>query len=86
MQEKWQTVITPRNKLFQLDVKGLWQYRDLVYLFVRRNFKVLYQQTALGPLWIVLNPVITTVTFTLPLTPGDAPQGGAPEKEETPWS
>lgn len=65
MQEKWQTVITPRNKLFQLDVKGLWHYRDLVYLFVRRNFKVLYQQTALGPLWIILNPVLTTLTFTL---------------------
>lgn len=65
MQEKWQTVITPRNKLFYLDVKGLWHYRDLVFLFVRRNFKVLYQQTALGPIWVVLNPLITTLTFTL---------------------
>ncbi len=79
MQEKWQTVITPRNKLFQLDVKGLWHYRDLVYLFVRRNFKVLYQQTALGPLWIILNPVITTLTFTLLGGIADIPTDGIPQ-------
>ena len=80
LQEKWQTVITPRNKLFYLDVKGLWHYRDLVFLFVRRNFKVLYQQTALGPIWVLLNPLITTITFTVifgnvaKLSTNDTPQ------------
>ena len=57
------TVIRPRNGWFDLDLAELWRYRDLVVMFVKRNFTVLYKQTILGPAWILLNPLLTTVIF-----------------------
>ena len=57
--------ITPKPNLFQLHLKELWRYRDLVYLFVYRDFVSLYKQTILGPLWFFLQPLFTTVVFTL---------------------
>ena len=46
-----------------IDLQELWRYRDLIIMFVKRNFTVLYKQTILGPAWIILNPLITTVIF-----------------------
>ena len=46
-----------------MDLEELWRYRDLIVMFVKRNFTVMYKQTILGPLWIILNPLITTVLF-----------------------
>lgn len=63
--EKFQTVITPKNKLFDLHLGELWRYRDLVMLFVRRTFVSQYKQTILGPAWAVIQPLLTTVVFTL---------------------
>lgn len=60
---EWTTVIKPKTGWFDIDVNELWQYRDLVTMFVKRNFTVLYKQTILGPLWILLNPLITTILF-----------------------
>ena len=60
---EWTTVIRPRTGWFDLDLRELWQYRDLIVMFVKRNFTVLYKQTILGPAWIILNPLITTVLF-----------------------
>ena len=48
---------------FDVDLEELWRYRDLIVMFVKRNFTVMYKQTILGPLWIILNPLITTVLF-----------------------
>lgn len=59
----WTTVIKPRTGWFDIDLQELWRYRDLIVMFVKRNFTVLYKQTILGPLWIILNPLITTVLF-----------------------
>lgn len=59
----WTTVIRPKTGWFDLDLEELWQYRDLVVMFVKRNFTVLYKQTILGPAWILLNPLLTTVIF-----------------------
>ncbi len=59
----WTTVIRPKTGWFDIDLQELWQYRDLVGMFVKRNFTVLYKQTILGPAWILLNPLITTVIF-----------------------
>lgn len=61
--DSWTTVIKPRSGWFDIDLKELWQYRDLIVMFVKRNFTVLYKQTILGPLWILLNPLLTTVLF-----------------------
>lgn len=63
--EKWDMVIEPRRSLFDLRLGELWQYRDLVLLFVRRDFVSVYKQTILGPLWFLIQPVLTTVTFTV---------------------
>ena len=59
----WTTIIRPRSGWFDINLKELWQYRDLTVMFVKRNFTVLYKQTILGPAWILLNPLITTLIF-----------------------
>lgn len=61
MEQTWTTVIRPKNRLFDLKLRELWQYRDLIVMFVKRDFKTMYKQTILGPLWIVINPILTTL-------------------------
>ena len=63
--EKWLFEITPKNNLFDLNLKEVWQYRDLLMLFVKRDIITVYKQTVLGPLWYLLEPLFTTVVFTL---------------------
>ena len=65
MNEKFTTVIQPKNGWFDLHLKELLQYRDLIFLFVKRNFVSQYKQTVLGPLWAIVQPLLTTVVFTL---------------------
>ena len=62
---QFDTVVEPKNKLFDLDLKELWKYRDLIFLFVKRNFISQYKQTVLGPAWAVIQPLLTTVVFTI---------------------
>lgn len=62
---KWLFEITPKNKLFTLNLKEVWQYRDLLFLFVKRNIITAYKQTILGPLWYLIQPLFTSVIFTL---------------------
>lgn len=57
-------IIEPQRSLFDLRLDELWQYRDLVMLFVRRDFVAAYKQTILGPLWYLIQPILTTLTFT----------------------
>ncbi len=64
-QGKWDTVIRPRNGWFDIDLKGVLKYRDLILLMVKRNFTVLYKQTVLGPAWVVIQPLLTTLVFTV---------------------
>jgi lipopolysaccharide transport system permease protein len=63
--DDWTLVIEPHGSLFDLKLKELWQYRDLVWLFVRRDFVTLYKQTILGPAWHLIQPLLTTLMFTL---------------------
>ena len=65
MNEKFTTVIQPKTGWFDLHLKELLQYRDLIFLFVKRNFVAQYKQTVLGPLWAIVQPLLTTVVFTL---------------------
>lgn len=61
----WTTVIRPQGHWFDLRLRELWSYRDLVWLLVRRDIVAQYKQTILGPLWHVVQPLLTTVTFTI---------------------
>lgn len=61
MQQEWTTIIQPKNKLLDLKLNELWRYRDLIMMFVKRDFKTMYKQTILGPLWIIINPILTTL-------------------------
>jgi lipopolysaccharide transport system permease protein len=63
--EDWTMVIKPKNGLMELNLTDLWKYKDLVFLFVRRDFVSAYKQTILGPLWFIIQPIITTLTFTV---------------------
>jgi lipopolysaccharide transport system permease protein len=58
-------VIEPQRGLLDLRFRELWRYRDLVLLFVRRDFVAVYKQTILGPLWYLIQPLLTTLTFTV---------------------
>lgn len=59
------TVIKPKTNFLDLKLKEVWKYRDLVMLFVRRTFVAQYKQTILGPAWAVIQPLFTTVIFTV---------------------
>lgn len=63
--ENWDMVIQPQRRLLDLRLVELWHYRDLIMLFVRRDFVSVYKQTILGPLWYLLQPLLTTITFTI---------------------
>ena len=65
MNQDFNTVIVPKSKLLDFHLKEVWKYRDLVILFVRRNFVSQYKQTILGPLWAIIQPLLTTVVFTV---------------------
>lgn len=65
MEEKWTTVIKPKSGWLEINFKELIQYKDLIFLFVKRNFSVQYKQTILGPLWFLINPLLTTVIYTI---------------------
>ncbi|MFZ5877801.1 MAG: ABC transporter permease [Chloroflexota bacterium] len=62
--DAWDMDIQPQRNLFDLRLAELWRYRDLVILFVRRDFVSAYKQTILGPLWYLIQPLLTTLTFT----------------------
>jgi lipopolysaccharide transport system permease protein len=61
--EQWTEIILPANDLFDLRLKEVWRYRDLVSLFVKRDLVAQYKQTLLGPLWNVIQPILTTIMF-----------------------
>jgi len=61
----WKTVLGPRRGWFEINLREIWQYRDLIVMFVRRDFVAKYKQTILGPLWFILQPLMTTLIFTI---------------------
>lgn len=64
-EEKWDLVIKPKSSLIDLRLTELWKYRDLLLLFVKRDFVAIYKQTILGPLWFFIQPILTTAMFAL---------------------
>ena len=64
-EEHWDMIIQPKAHLFDLNLKEVWRYRDLLLLFVKRDFIAQYKQTILGPLWHLIQPIFTTIMFLL---------------------
>lgn len=62
--EKWDLVLQPKSKLLDLKIRELIRYRDLVLLFIKRDFTTAYKQTILGPLWYIVQPLVSTVMYT----------------------
>jgi lipopolysaccharide transport system permease protein len=62
-QEEWTDVITPTSKWYQLNLREVYDYKDLLFLFVRRDFVSQFKQTILGPLWFVIQPVLQAFTM-----------------------
>ena len=65
MNQTFKYTINSKHKLLDLHIKETFQYRDLIMLFVKRDFTALYKQTILGPLWAIIQPLLTTVVFTI---------------------
>lgn len=63
--DNWTLVISPQSKLLSLQLDDIWRYKDLLYLFVRRDFVATYKQTILGPAWFFIQPILTTITYTI---------------------
>ena len=64
-EEKWDLIIKPKSSWIDLRFKELWKYRDLLLLFVKRDFVAVYKQTVLGPLWFFIQPILTKVMFAI---------------------
>lgn len=63
--QEWTAEIKPKSSLFTLNLSEVWDYRDLLLIFVQRDITTVYKQTILGPLWFFIQPLFTTITFTL---------------------
>ena len=64
-EEKWDMIIKPRTGWFDINFVEIWHYRDLIWMFVKRDFVTLYKQTILGPVWFIIQPLFTTIVFTI---------------------
>lgn len=63
MEEKWSTVLKPQQNRVEINIRELLSYKDLILLFVKRNYVTKYKQTILGPLWLIISPLLTTLMF-----------------------
>jgi lipopolysaccharide transport system permease protein len=61
----WDIYIQPESPWFELRLKEVWRYKDLIYMFIKRDFVAQYKQTILGPLWFIIQPLITTLTYVI---------------------
>ena len=64
-EEDWDDIIGPKKKVFTLDLKEVWACKDLLRMFIKRDFTVFYKQTILGPLWYIIQPLLNTIVFTI---------------------
>ena len=62
---KWDSVILPQRGWFDIHLKEIFQYNDLIWILVKRDITILYKQTILGPLWLILQPLLSTIVFTV---------------------
>ena len=62
---EWTAIIRPKTGWFDIDLKEIWHYKDLIFMFLKRNFNSAYKQTVLGPLWFLINPLLSSSMYTL---------------------
>lgn len=62
-EQTWTTVIKPHSKLWEIDFKEIWRYKDLWAMYIKRDITTMYKQTILGPLWFLIQPAITTIMY-----------------------
>jgi len=62
-ERNWKETITNHNNIWTLDLKEIWDYRDLLIIWMRRDILAIYKQTILGPIWFILQPILTTITY-----------------------
>lgn len=78
-QQKWTETIEDTHSLFDLKLKEVWRYKDLVYMFVKRDFVSSFKQTVLGPVWFFINPILTTIVYLIVFGKiANLPTDGAP--------
>ena len=65
IEKQWDLVIGSKNRLISVDLREVWRYRDLLRMFVKRDFVTYYKQTILGPIWFFIQPIFTTITYVL---------------------
>lgn len=76
----WTTRIKPKTGWFDINLKEIWQYRDLIWMLVKRDFTLIYKQTILGPAWVIIQPLLTTLIFTVVFgNVAGLPTDGAPK-------
>jgi len=63
-EENWDLIIKPKRRLLEIPICEIIRYRDLIYLFVKRDFTTQYKQTILGPLWFIISPFFSTIIYT----------------------
>ena len=63
--EQWDLIIKPKAGFLNLQLAEIWRYRDLIYMFVKRDVVTVYKQTILGPVWFIVQPLLTTLMFVL---------------------
>ena len=62
-EKEWDYIIRPKHRWFDIDLAALWRYRDLCFMYVKRNFVTLYKQTILGPLWFFIQPIMSIIIY-----------------------
>ncbi len=78
-QQQWTETIEAKHSLFDLKLKEVWRYKDLVYMFVKRDFVSSFKQTILGPIWFFINPILTTIVYLIVFNKiAKLPTNGAP--------
>ena len=79
-EENWDLILIPKTKLFDLQLSKIWSYRDLLMLFVKRDIVSFYKQTIFGPFWFFIQPIFTTIVFTVIFgNIANLPTGGLPK-------
>lgn len=61
--DQWDLIIKPQSSLFDIPWADIWRYRDLLVMFVKRDVITVYKQTVLGPIWFVVQPILTTAIY-----------------------
>ncbi len=78
VEEKWDIIVKPKTKFFDLNLKEVWKYKDLIVLLVKRDLTAVYKQTILGPMWMFVQPLFSTIIYTITFGQANLTTDGIP--------